>query len=129
MVLENGEWREVTRTLGRSEKSRGLWQFVDAHGCFPGASGLHSPYSPAYQNVSLDWKHDFDKDLIGELSLVNCLPERSVNLTTTVPFELTFPELELIDSRSYHGRPICRDTIAAGWIVTPDGQKLCPLFC
>lgn len=125
MVLENGEWREVTRTLGDLRNHEGYGNLSMPMDVFRARLGF-TPYSPAYQNVSLDWKHDFDKDLIGELSLVNCLPERSVNLTTTVPLELTFPELELIDSRSYHGRPICRDTIAAGWIVTPDGQKIMP---
>ena len=74
----------------------------------------------------MDWKQTFDKALVGDLTLTNCMPERSVNLTTTVPLELTFPELELIDSRSYHGRPICRETIPAGWVTTPDGQKVMP---
>ena len=125
MVLENGEWREATRTLGDLRNHEGYGNLSMPMDVFRARLGF-TPYSPAYQNVSLDWKHDFDKDLVGELSMVNCLPERSVNLTTTVPLELTFPELELIDSRSYHGRPICRDTIAAGWIVTPDGQKIMP---
>ena len=53
------------------------------------------------------------------------MPERSVNLYDNRSSELTFPELELIDSRSYHGRPICRETIPAGWVTTPDGQKSC----
>ncbi len=30
-------------------------------------------------------KQTFDKALVGDLTLTNCMPERSVNLTTTVP--------------------------------------------
>lgn len=125
MVCENGAWREVIRTLGDLRNHEGYGGLSMPMDIFRARLGF-TPYSPAYENVFMDWKQTFDKALVGDLTLTNCMPERSVNLTTTVPLELTFPELELIDSRSYHGRPICRETIPAGWVTTPDGQKVMP---
>lgn len=125
MSLENGEWREVVRTLGDLRNHEGYGRLSMPMDIFRARLGF-TPFSPAFSNTGLDWRHEFDPALVGELDLQGCFPERSVNLTTTVPLELTFPELELIDSRSYHGRPICRDTIFAGWAVAPDGRKILP---
>lgn len=33
-----------------------------------------TPYSPAYENVFMDWKQTFDKALVGDLTLTNCMP-------------------------------------------------------
>ena len=125
MTCENGEWHEVVRTLGDLRNHEGWGRLSMPMDVFRARLGL-TPYSPAFPDVAYDWKQSFDRELVGDVQLRSCMPERSVNLTTTVPLELTHPELELIDSRSYHGRPICRDTIPAGWVVAPDGRKLMP---
>lgn len=125
MVYENKSWRPFVRTLGDIRNNEGSGALDMPIDVFRARLGF-TVYSPPYKNDALDWKQVFDEKLVGVDDFYECLPESGLNLTTTVPLELTSPELEFLDSRAYHARPICRDTIFAGWVIAPDGQKVMP---
>lgn len=122
---KDGDWTEVIRTLGDIRNHEG-WGNMDMQmDVFRARLGMIT-FEPPYPEGTFECSQDFDLDMIGDISLQGNFPRRGINFSTTVPLEIFKPELKLTDSRSYHGRPVCLETITAGWVNTPTGEHYLP---
>lgn len=125
VAYQDGAWVEVARTLGDIRNHEGWGNLDMPMDVFRARLGLIT-FDPPYPGGTVECSQTFDAELIGALSVPGNLPRRGVTVATTVPLEVFKPELKLIDNRSYHGRPVCRETITAGWVNTPDGEHYLP---
>ncbi len=119
--FQDGNWIEVVRTLGDIRNHEGWGNLEMPIDVFRARLGIVT-FDPPYPEGTFECRQEFDPDMIGNISFQGNFPRRGVNFSTTIPLEIFKPELTLIDSRSYHGRPICRETITAGWVNTPNGE-------